>query len=154
MAVGPLCIPAPTQELRDYGRGLYARLKEAVHVQLVDAHMPLTDSDAAPWVPAAKECHDNVDIWVASHAEHAGGPQYEAVRGWLYFDLGGMLDCVQFAAHSVVRVLSTGQLIDITPNPTESIYPFLHANVDEATYQRYESELFASLGQSSIYHFP
>jgi hypothetical protein len=66
-------------------------------------------------------CHQNCESFVQRFAG------YEVVRGWLVF--GGNW----FAPHSVVRHTSSGRLIDITPDPSNSgAIPFVeHRGAEE-----------------------
>jgi hypothetical protein len=83
------------------------------------------------WKPSAHYCHANVDIWVARC------PEYEPIRGWVVFDLSQMPSSMkvrphfQFSAHSVARA-PNGKLLDITPQTTMDLYPFIrHPDGDE-----------------------
>lgn len=137
--------PPASAELRAYGQELYERRAQAQTVALSEVRL------GSQWRPLFKQCHDNVDCWVANHPKVAGGRQHEAVRGWLYFDMAGVLPYVKFVAHSVVRN-DGGRLLDITPNLTGNTYPFIPANVLDETFFRFEDELIAQLGQGTIFH--
>ena len=134
----------PTPELEDFARSLYERRANAVEATLVEAHI-------GDWVPDANRCHDNVATWVA-HQPHATRGD-RAVRGWHFFDYGGFLPFVRFNAHSLVHT-HDGYLIDITPNPTGNIYPFIVDNSPEEEYHRIERLLFEHYQHSSLYHRP
>ena len=75
-----------------------------------------------PWSNAQPNaCHSNCEAFVLCF----GG--YELVRGWLSFG-----SC-WFVPHSVVRAVSTGMLIDIAPDPSNSgAIPFVeHRGAEE-----------------------
>lgn len=129
-------VPQPhTQEQDDYAAGLYARLTECAVLRRVEVA-------SEGWTPQANECHANVTEWCTRY------PEYEIVRGWLYFDFGGVLGRVQFLAHSAVRA-PDGLLYDITPSQASQEYPFLTANLSE--------DDFAALvqgGTTRLWHTP
>ena len=82
------------------------------------------------WTPVENDCHANVTTWCKS----SNG--FEIVRGWLYFDLAGLLPYVLFNAHSVIRD-SAGELWDITPSRATDQYPFLVAEEAEDVYAQF-----------------
>jgi hypothetical protein len=71
-------------------------------------------------------CHHNVSMW----CQHE--PDFEPVRGWLYFDLPG-LNYVKFVAHSAVRT-PEGELFDITPSRAFQDYLFIEGGLSEEEY--------------------
>ena len=98
---------------------LYERRNEAVKVQRGYI-------EGCDWQPAPKECHRNVMLWCRHN------PDYTAVQGWLVADysIERVAVVFQFFAYSVVET-KAGNLIDITPNPHNSSYPFLrHDPID------------------------
>ena len=75
------------------------------------------------WRPRPNHCHFNVSELLERSSE------YRPVRGWCaasYEALGYM----RFFSHSIVEDRN-GKLMDITPNPTPWVYPFIrHLEVD------------------------
>jgi hypothetical protein len=117
-----------------YAASLYERRHEAVVV-------PSAKLSIGDWTPAANDCHANAQTVALSC------PEYEAVRGWLYFDFVNDLPFVRFSAHSVI-LNSEGQLFEITPSPASQDYPFLVED-REAIFD----ELIGNRGLSHIDHF-
>jgi hypothetical protein len=99
---------------------LFARVHQAAVLNWAEVSI-------GDWKPQLNECHGNVTELCAHD------PSYTPVRGWLYFDFGGLLDCVQFLAHSAVRA-PDGKLYDITPAIASQQYPFLAAEESEREY--------------------
>lgn len=125
--------PRQTEAQNQYAAKLFARLGEAVMLQRVEVNLD-------GWRPKENECHRN-----ASEI-HLRNPSYTPVRGWLYFDFGGLLDRVQILAHSAVRT-PDGELCDVTPSHTSRFYPFIPAEESE--------EGFAALvegGVAALWH--
>jgi hypothetical protein len=76
----------------------------------------------APWAGSEpNQCHANCEAYVARHLSH------DVVRGWLA--IGGRF----FIPHSVVRDRVSGNLIDITPDPSKAgAIPFVeHRGTEE-----------------------
>jgi hypothetical protein len=111
----------PTDELREYAAQLYARRGEGRIVE--PARVEIGD-----WEPVPNECHHNATTIAANSDE------YQAVRGWLYFNFADALPFVRFTAHSVVRNRA-GQLWDITPYRIPRRYPFIVANLTDEAFQ-------------------
>lgn len=109
-----------TAEQNAYVAKLHARLPDAVMLKRVEICI-------GSWQPEENECHAN-----ASQI-HLHDSSYTPVRGWLYFDFGGLLDRVQFLAHSAVRT-PEGELWDITPSQASQEYPFLAAEESEEEF--------------------
>jgi hypothetical protein len=107
-------------DLRLYGARLYGRREQAVMLQWANF-------SSVGWLPRPNECHRNVTE-VCEHDE-----SYSPVRGWLYFDFGGLLAGVKFVAHSALRS-PNGILYDITPARASQQYPFIVAEEPEAEY--------------------
>ena len=103
-----------------YAAELYARIGDVRRLRNVEISI-------GDWSPLPKECHKNVTL-VSVHDD-----RFTPVRGWLYFDFGGLLEYVLFLAHSVVR-LPSGELWDITPAKSLLDYPFLAATESEVEY--------------------
>jgi hypothetical protein len=112
----------------DYASGLYSRIDEAKYVRRVELSI-------GSWEPPANDCHANATILSRRDS------RFFPVRGWLYFDFGGLLEYVIFLAHSVVRV-PNGEMWDITPIEGSQEYPFLPATESEKE--------FAALVQSGV----
>ena len=104
-----------------YAAALYARVNEAALLQ--PAVVEIGD-----WQPQLNDCHANVTEACAHD------PSYLPVRGWLYFDFGGLIDRVQFLAHSAIRA-PDGVVYDITPQQASQQYPFLAAVEPEVNYR-------------------
>src|SRR5258706_13269584 len=102
------------EQITEYAASLFDRCQEGVILSRAEVAM-------GDWKPQAKLCHENVTAWCESNA------RYEPSRGWLYFDLGGLLDHVLFIAHSAVRA-PDGRLYDITPTDASRQYPFIPPN--------------------------
>lgn len=103
--------------LDDFAAELYERRRHAVPV-------PFQSLDVSDWKPEPNDCHANVNRL----CDLALG--YQAVRGWLIYDLTTLRRC-RFIAHSVVRGPS-GNLIDVTPGRLAGEQRFLvHADQDE-----------------------
>jgi hypothetical protein len=113
-------IPDQTPEQKAYAASLYARLGELVVLRRMEVSI-------GDWKPVANDCHQNVTTL------HLSQPKYAPVRGWLYFDFGGLIDHVKFIAHSAVRA-PNGGLWDITPTEVATRYPFLAAVEPEEDY--------------------
>ena len=111
-------LPSDPQEI---GRRLFARRSEGVIAKLKKVQI-------GDWRPSERECHRNVTIWCEQRADH------KAVRGWLFFDLTGVVPLVRFTAHSVVEDVN-GDLVDITPAKVFQSYPFIRAEEDEETFE-------------------
>lgn len=123
------CQP-PSQALSECAANLYARRGEGV---VVERQRIVIDG----WHPVVNQCHDNAMRLVEKD------PNYSAVHGWLYFDLGGRADFVRFAAHSVVE-RPDGLLIDITPTDAQVVlYPFIRSNPHHARNSRLQTLFFA-----------
>jgi hypothetical protein len=76
-----------------------------------------------PWPEAApNDCHANVESFVQRLSGH------EIVRGWL---VGGGH---WLMPHSVARQTASGRLIDITPDPSDSAFPFVEHRGTEADF--------------------
>jgi hypothetical protein len=99
---------------------LLARLDEAVMLRRMEVNI-------GDWRPIENDCHANASQ-ICLHS-----PSYLPVRGWLYFDFGGLLDRVQFLAHSAVRA-PTGELWDVTPSRASQDYPFITSRLSEDDY--------------------
>lgn len=110
------------KEIPEYSKRLYERRAEGIIVQ------PATVS-LGDWKTSPNDCHANVSAWCSNVQG------YEAVRGWLYFDLANALPYVLFNAHSVVRA-PDGKLWDITPAQASQLYPFIVAEETEEEYAR------------------
>ena len=113
----------PFQEHPEYSSRLVARLDSAVIVPRAEAHI-------GDWKPVKNDCHANVSTWCKNREG------FQAVRGWLYFDLNNVMPIVLFNAHSVVRD-EHGQLWDITPTKATDTYPFLIAEESEEAYAKF-----------------
>jgi hypothetical protein len=77
--------------------------------------------------PRCRNCHSNVDTWVAEN------PKCKPVRGWLVIS-DGLLN-----AHSVVAD-TDGVLFDITPQPVSGLRFFRHPGTESefrALIERY-----------------
>lgn len=134
--------PPPTDELQAYSQRLFERRETAVVVRPAEASI-------GDWTPQPNQCHENARTWADNH------PGVIAVQGWLVFNLGqlGTMHCTRFVAHSVIRD-EAGHMWDITPNRgTSQQYPFLTSEVDEETYFRFETELYAMTGQGNLNHY-
>ena len=113
--------PQPQTPAQDeYAARLYERLGECVLLRRAEVNI-------GDWRPRENECHANVTQWCLNN------PQYEIVRGWLYFHVEGALGRVQFLAHSAVRA-PDGFLYDITPSRATQDYPFLSSNLTEEEF--------------------
>jgi len=88
-----------TSENSRYFEHLVESLDTAVSV-------PFLQVEGDRWRPQANDCHNNVDFWVAHHAN------CKAVRGWLFWPPNELGQYV-FMAHSVIE--QGGSLADITP---------------------------------------
>lgn len=81
-----------------------------------------------PWSEASPNCcHANVEAFARAFAE------YEIVRGWLVGSGHWLMP------HSVVRHTFSGRLVDITPDPSDSAFPFVEhrgTEVDFANLRR------------------
>jgi hypothetical protein len=76
-----------------------------------------------PWSEGSPNCcHANVEAFVCTSAE------YQIVRGWLVAN-GHWL-----VPHSVVRHTLSGKLVDITPDPSGSVLPFVEHRGTEADF--------------------
>ena len=93
---------------------------------------PYVQRSIESWKPEPKQCHRNVDIWVA------GAPGSRAVRGWMLFDVAeaslGLLNYVLFEAHSVVE--ENGPLVDIAPSSASRRYPFIRHPGDDQDFKK------------------
>jgi hypothetical protein len=129
-------VPQPqTHAQNEYAASLYARLDECSVLRRAEVK-------SESWRPQANDCHANVSEWCIRY------PEYEIVRGWLYFHFEGALGRVQFLAHSAVRA-PDGLLYDITPSYASQDYPFLSAKLSEND--------FAALvqgGTTRLWHTP
>ena len=136
MAVQWGFMPPPSQALRDYAAELYARRAEGV----VAPRQVIT---VGAWNPQPNLCHDNA-LSLAERDE-----TYTAVHGWLYFDLGGVMPFVRFAAHSVVQN-QRNELIDITPlAQPAALYPFIRSNLSVEEFADAVNVLVAAHGSSN-----
>lgn len=78
--------------------------------------------------PQPNDCHGNATHWCEVYPDHT------PVRGWLYFDHGGLTGVVMFLSHSVVRQ-PDGTLIDITPQVRrQADYLFIPSEQSEGEY--------------------
>jgi len=76
-----------------------------------------------PWSDASPNCcHANVEAFVRASAE------YQIVCGWLVGNGRWLMP------HSVVRHTLSGQLVDITPDPSGSAFPFVEHRGTEADF--------------------
>lgn len=76
-----------------------------------------------PWSEASpNRCHANVEAFVQASSEHG------VVRGWLVADGHWLMP------HSVVRHILSGRLVDITPDPSASLFPFVEHRGTEAEF--------------------
>lgn len=113
-------IPVQPDDLNAYAARLFARIGDAVMLQRVEVNLD-------GWTPQLNECHANAT------EIHSRNGAYVPVRGWLYFDFGGLLDRVQFLAHSAV-LTPDGELCDVTPSVASQDYPFISAEESEEDY--------------------
>ena len=109
-----------TERLRIIGGKLYARRHEGVIV-------PEAVASIGDWSPEKHTCHYNADTWCNRETESS------PVRGYLYFDLPGLMPYVRFILHSVIRDKS-GKLWDITPSQANQQYPFIEAEETEEEF--------------------
>jgi hypothetical protein len=76
-----------------------------------------------PWPEAvANRCHENAERFI----QQVSG--YEVVRGWLVG--GGHF----LMPHTVVRHTTSRRLVDITPDPSDSAFPFVEHSGSEADF--------------------
>jgi hypothetical protein len=115
-----------------YAKSLLARVGEAQVVRRAEVRI-------GERKPLANMCHHNVTDWCESE------PTYQAVRGWLYFDLPGC-SVARFVAHSVVHA-PDGELYDITPSNASQDYPFLKGKLSEEEF----AELVEKRGYSNLH---
>ena len=106
--------------LKLYAARLHARVNEASVLNWADLSI-------GDWRPIENDCHGNVTTLCERDQS------YVPIRGWLYFDFGGMSDRVKFLAHSAVRG-PDGVLYDITPSCASRQYPFICAEESEDDY--------------------
>ena len=133
--------PMPNIDVNQYAKGLNSRVGEAVGLK----RAVIENGD---WVPQPNMCHHNVSIW----CEH--NPEYQPVRGWLYFALPGV-SYSKFVAHSAVRT-PYGELFDITPSSATQDYPFIAGDLSEDEYAQLveakESAKFSSQSERIDLH--
>jgi hypothetical protein len=98
-------------DFKALGQQLFAMRHSAVVI-------PFAQRSLENWMPREKDCHANCTWW------RENNPDCTAVRGWLYFDFGGLLNFVRFTAHSVIEQ-ADGVLVDITPSRASQHYPFI-----------------------------
>ena len=109
----------PDIDVNQYAKTLYSKVGEA-------AVLKRALIEGGDWAPEPNMCHHNVSMWCELR------PEYQPVRGWLYFDLPG-LSYVKFVAHSAVRT-PEGELFDITPSYASQDYPFIGCGLSEDEY--------------------
>ena len=122
------------EDLAVYAARLYARRAEGIIVR--PATVQIGD-----WTPDEHECHGNVTPFCEVSFNHS------PVRGWLYFDFGGLLPFVRFNTNSVVMD-EHSMLLDITPTRASERYPFIRAEESEREY----AELFEALKRRGLRH--
>jgi hypothetical protein len=110
------------KQLKTLADRLYSARHAAVPVDFAEAEIE------GAWRPELNKCHEDATIWAA----HNDG--WEAVRGWIVFDLSdsflAMQPEIHFVAHSVVRD-TAGKLWDITPSTISVDLRFLpHPGTD------------------------
>lgn len=106
-------------EIEKYAESLYSRVGEAVILKRAVI-------EGGNWQPEPNMCHHNVTIWCSHNAE------FTPARGWLYFNLPGLI-FVKFVAHSAVEA-PEGELFDITPSNASQDYPFITSGLSEEEY--------------------
>jgi hypothetical protein len=113
--------------IRGLAASLFDRRNEAVRVQR-------GDSEGCDWL-APKQCHRNAAEWCRQN------PDCTAVSGWLVADysIERIAVIFQFFAHSIV-VTKAGDLIDLTPNPLDSSYPFLRHDPADGDFNEIVNE--------------
>ncbi|MDB5976951.1 MAG: hypothetical protein JWR07_3711 [Nevskia sp.] len=110
-------------DLQAYGRRLYECRDSGVLV-------PRAQLVIGDWSPQPNHCHANASV------ARDNDPNLEAVRGWVFFAFGYLLDLVRFTAHSVVRTRDGQLLYDITPNRASQQYPFIVAEESEEAFRQ------------------
>ena len=128
--------PAPTQELRQYGKYLLTRLDEAIHV-------PKVAVASDDFTPTPNNCHLNCAQWALRNDGH------KIALGWWVMDQRQMLGHVRFFAHSVMADPDL-QFYDITPGKQLEQYGFLASNLKSDDYQRMEQALIDAYGVSML----
>ena len=108
-----------SNEYDGYFRHLFQRVKVATKV-------PFREVRLNGWEPKMNDCHANVDYWIQHH------PETKAVRGWLFWELDEVGQCL-FMTHSVVE--ENGSLVDITPidqnTPCDGLLFLQHVGTEE-----------------------
>jgi hypothetical protein len=140
MASGYDVLPAPTEEIGNYGRLLFAKLEDAA---VVPYRKVLEDG----WEPEMNKCHHNAGIWVERHPEHF------QVLGWLVIDFRPGDSRVRFLAHSVIED-ETGVRFDITPTASTRPRGFIPCYISAEDFMEMEATLQAVYQVGGFDYFP